>query len=68
MSEDIELDLTPEEYQQVIEIYMEENFTKESYSVYKDSKEEFQIAAFTALMNESLVDVIKKGMEFDEKP
>ena len=63
MSENIELDLKPEEYQQVLEIYMQNKFSKESLEVYKESEGTYQVAAFAALMNEALIDAVIESLK-----
>ena len=66
MGEKIELDLTPEEYQKLIEYYMQDNFSKASLEVYMECKDSFEVAAFAALTNEAILVAVKEGMEIEQ--
>jgi len=68
MSETVELDLTEEEYNKIVQYYIEDNFSAESIEVYNENKNKDEpSAAFAALLNEALINAIKLGMGYEAK-
>jgi len=63
---DIELDLSDDEVKELIDIYIRNNFTKESYSLYKDNPNGYMIASAIALRNEAIVSIVEEALNYDK--
>lgn len=61
----IDLDLDNDTVEALINIYIRENMSSASYSVYKEEVNGFMIAAAKAIQNEAIVTAVKVGMEYD---
>ena len=66
MSEETTIDLEDEDASLLLEIYIKDNFTKESYDVFKTDNNGYMIAASNALLNESIVSILKE--KFKDAP